>query len=213
MFKIIDGNEAHKRGFAKANWKLEHNAHHWVCSSPKFGSVEYAVVADKNDNPVYDRPIYREAPHVITVPWGRGGGGLGRILIGLILEERVHGGGKFWGVPRGFMNPGETPDQAARREAGEEAGASVVRSSILLGRLNPNPTFVGTDGPVVALEVDIERLGQIKPDRTEKIYKVQFFTLSEVYQHVLNGQFEGGSFNDGVSLAAIMKFISHYNLS
>lgn len=200
--QIIDGNEAHDRGFANGTWELTIVDKQWECKSPKYGSVKYAVVADGDGKPLYDRPIYHEAPHVITVPWGRDEGG--EIQIGLILEERPHGGGPFWGVPRGFRRPAETPEAAARREAGEEAGADVIIKSILGGYINPNPTFVGTNGPVVFLETNLARLGQIKSGRNEKIYKAEFLYPKTVLAMMRKGD----AMQDGVSLAALMLFFA-----
>lgn len=209
-FSLIDGNEAAKHGFEGGTWKLVIDGKHWKCVSQRFGSVEYSVVTDANGKPAWDRPVYREAPHIITVPWYKPM--LGQLEIGLIMEERVHGGGAFWGVPRGFLNPGEKPEDAARREAGEEAGARVVKSSHYLGPLNPNPTFVETTGPVVALEVDKNRLAKIAPDHKEKIYKVHFFSRQELYRGIADGLYQGGKFSDGVSLAAVMMFLARWEI-
>lgn len=185
----------------------------WECSSPKYGSVKYAVVADKNGKPLFDRPRYFEAPHVITVVWGADEDGVERI--GLVLEARPHAGVdadgndlKFWGVPRGFRNDGEDPLTAAKREAGEESGANVVLEAHDAGMLNPNPSFVGSSGPVVFLKVDLNRLDAIRPDRNEKIYKVRFFDVNEVLEMIIAGEYQGGQLSDGVSLAALMKFMA-----
>lgn len=209
-FSLIDGNTAAEHGFKRGTWVLEVDRNHWKCASPKFGSVEYAVTTDQKGNPAWDRPVYCEAPHIITVPWYKPM--FGPLEIGLIMEERIHGGGKFWGVPRGFLNPDEAPEAAARREAGEEAGARVVRSSHFLGPLNPNPTFVATTGPVIALEVDRARLSKIAPDRQEKIYKVAFFPRQKLNRAIISGEYQGGKFTDGVSLAAIAKFLAWHDV-
>jgi 8-oxo-dGTP pyrophosphatase MutT (NUDIX family) len=207
VFTIINGNQAAERGFESGTWKLSVDRLHWKCESVRFGSVEYAVVADQDGKPLYDRPIYREAPHVITVPWYSLGREMGP-AIGLILEERAHGGTAYWGVPRGFLKTGETPEAAALREAGEEAGVAVVKLAQLVGYINPNPTFISSKGPVVALEVDHVKLQEIRPKRNEKIYKVTFFPIVELLEKIQSGNFEGGCFEDGVSLAAIMLFLS-----
>jgi len=44
----------------------------------------------------------------------------------------IRDGSKSWGFPKGHIEPGESPDDAARREVGEETGLSslVVRGEI-----------------------------------------------------------------------------------
>lgn len=213
---VISGSDARLLGFEGGTWKLDvsRNGADWTCKSPKFGRVEYAVVSDKSGKPLFDRPRYFEAPHVITVVWGTTKDGDERI--GLVLEARPHAGVdadgndlKFWGVPRGFRNNGEDPLTAAKREAGEESSANVVLDAYDAGELNPNPTFVGSFGPVVFLRVDLDRLDAIRPDRNEKIYKVKFFAIHEIIKMIVAGEHEGGQLSDGVSLATLMKFIAY----
>jgi len=57
-------------------------------------------------------PLYR------TGEWG-GGAGYGVILI---RQYRYAAEGMIWEVPAGKLDPGETPEQCARRELEEEAG-------------------------------------------------------------------------------------------
>jgi 8-oxo-dGTP pyrophosphatase MutT (NUDIX family) len=47
----------------------------------------------------------------------------------LLLQEKSSGEG--WSLPAGAIEPGETPDQAVRREVLEETGFSVVPTRIL----------------------------------------------------------------------------------
>lgn len=192
--------------FARRTWGFSGGPHSWACSSP-YGEVAYAIVVDDDNVPLYDRPVYREAPHVVTVPFYEEAG---QTFVGLVLEARAHGGGDFWGVPRGFLKSGETPEQAALREAGQEAGVEVVLSAVLGGFINPNPTFVATKGPVVFLKVDRERLGQVRPGRGERIYRAKFFTTAQLYDMIVAGEYEGGQMSDGVSLAAIMMFLAYH---
>jgi ADP-ribose pyrophosphatase YjhB (NUDIX family) len=46
---------------------------------------------------------------------------LGRVLL---LQHRFRPGGG-WGIPGGFVNPGEQPDEALRRELREETGLEI----------------------------------------------------------------------------------------
>jgi 8-oxo-dGTP pyrophosphatase MutT (NUDIX family) len=67
---------------------------------------------------------------------------------GVVLNEQnevivVNQRGKFWSLPKGHIDPGETPLQAAEREIREESGASGLKYIQKLGRyerfkLGPN---------------------------------------------------------------------------
>lgn len=43
----------------------------------------------------------------------------------LVRRKAVHGGGS-WSTPGGHLNPGETPESCARREASEETGVELA---------------------------------------------------------------------------------------
>ncbi len=66
-------------------------------------------------------PIY---PQSAVIPWRRNDAG--RIEVALITSFS----GKRWVIPKGLIDPGETPHQSAAREAEEEAG--------LFGSVDPN---------------------------------------------------------------------------
>ena len=59
----------------------------------------------------------------------------GRVLL---LEHvfRPHGG---WGLPGGFLNKGEQPETALRRELREEVGIELDRVEMLFARTLPRP--------------------------------------------------------------------------
>jgi ADP-ribose pyrophosphatase YjhB (NUDIX family) len=67
---------------------------------------------------------------------------------GVVLNERnevivVNQRGKFWSLPKGHVDPGETPVQAAEREIREESGATGLKYVKELGtyerfKLGPN---------------------------------------------------------------------------
>lgn len=78
----------------------------------------------------------------------------------------VHPGGPFWRhrdqgawqIPKGLVEPGETPEAAARREVAEELGIEVVGPLIALGSVRQ------TGGKVVhafAVERDFDPAGLI----------------------------------------------------
>lgn len=212
---LISVQEALARGYrpsADKAWTLDVTGPDIELSSPRFGNVRTVVVTDEAGEPLWERPQYNEGPHIVAVAWGRKEG---TIYVGLVLETRPHaqhpareGDQVFWGVPRGFRKPGESAADAIKREVGDEAGGRVIISTHDVGWINPNPTFVGTYSPLVFVEVDIDRIDAVRPERHEKIYRAKYIGLDEL-MHAINGTFqEGGYFEDGVSLAAIMRFVS-----
>lgn len=86
----------------------------------------------------------RTTPHSAGVLLHRGAGDALEVLL-------VKPGGPFWQrkdvgawqIPKGMIEPGETPKDAARREAGEELGVS------LLGELEPLGVIRQAGGKIV----------------------------------------------------------------
>lgn len=68
------------------------------------------------------------------------------LFIGLVQESRPMLSGLAWNIPRGFINPGETHFDSAKRELGEEVGnLSWLELKELQGLpANPNSTFFDT---------------------------------------------------------------------
>lgn len=67
----------------------------------------------------------------------------------VVLGDIAHRG---WCIPSGHVEPGETPEAAVRREAGEEAGVTLGRVAYLgsfilthreTGQVRQAPTFIG----------------------------------------------------------------------
>ncbi|HEY0636357.1 MAG TPA: NUDIX hydrolase [Pseudonocardiaceae bacterium] len=56
----------------------------------------------------------------------------------LLVKRRVSEGTLSWQFPAGAIEAGETPGQAAVREAKEETGLTVAESKILGERVHPN---------------------------------------------------------------------------
>ena len=180
----------------------------------RFGRIEHAVVCTPNGAPIFDRPIVHEGPHVISPIWGFDE--KGEILFGLVKEARDTAAPAdgttslaFWGPPRGFRDHNETPEQAARREAGEEAGARVALSACYVGDHITNETCTGSWSPVVMLQVDLRRLFELQPDRGEKIYKASFFSLDEVAEMIRAGEHDGALTTSFVLVSALALFQIH----
>jgi 8-oxo-dGTP pyrophosphatase MutT (NUDIX family) len=72
----------------------------------------------------------------------------GGIFVGLVKEYRPLLGGEVWNVPRGFIDTGETHEEAAAREVVEEMGyestSDAGRIVKLAEGLNPNSTYFDT---------------------------------------------------------------------
>ncbi|NBD73785.1 NUDIX domain-containing protein [Patescibacteria group bacterium] len=173
----------------------------------RFGCIEHAVVCKPDGEAIFDRALVFEGPHVITVAWGFDPSS-GEPMLALVKEARdtvALPDGKtsvaFWGPPRGFRGHSETPQEAARREAGEEAGANVVLETQYLGDFYVNETCVASASPTVLLQLDLDRVGAIRADRGEKIYKAEFFPAYEIERMIAAGEHEGALTTSKVLLA------------
>lgn len=179
----------------------------------RFGAIEHRVMVDTHGNPLFDRAVVVEGPHIITVTWGfcpqTGVPRLG--LVNEVRDTAAPADGlstlSFWGPPRGFRDNGETPEVAARREAGEEAGVRAFLGTRYIGDIFVNETCVASCSPVVEVHVDLTQLGAITPDLRggEKIFKAAFFTEEEVKAMILAGTHEGALTTSGV-LATILLY-------
>lgn len=93
----------------------------------------------------------------------------GRLLIGVVAQNRPAAGGVVLELPRGFLDPGENHDEAALRETHEETGLDAVKSRLIkLGsERNPNSTFFNTskDGEGIsfyAIQVEPNELVKVE---------------------------------------------------
>lgn len=117
------------------------DAKHVVFNNPKFGKLSFG-----------QRPEG-------TIGWiwhETSGGGQGVVPysiindllhIGLIWEERPTIPGRLaWNIPRGFINPGETHFESAKRELKEEVGdlGKLELKELTRVPANPNSTFFDT---------------------------------------------------------------------
>ncbi|MCL5434910.1 MAG: NUDIX domain-containing protein [Patescibacteria group bacterium] len=184
----------------------------------RFGSVRSAVATNPDGSPAFDRPRYDEAPNINAVVWGRDKK-TGEIKIGIISQARPHADNvfedsdkpmAFESVPMGFMDKVVGKDQverlehageAATREAGEETGALAVKDISYPEYPNhyPNPTFVGTTSSVVFVEVDLDKVDEMKIDRTEQIFSAEYVPLSQVLK-------DGFSYPVGKACSVLFKY-------
>jgi ADP-ribose pyrophosphatase len=69
----------------------------------------------------------------------------------LIKSYRHPLGTEMWETPRGFIDPGETPAQAARRELAEETGLSCAPEDLVaLGQYAPEASTMAARGGIFA---------------------------------------------------------------
>lgn len=161
----------------------------------RFGRIEHAVMCKPNDEAIFDRALVFEGPHVIAVAWGYDADNEPRLALVKEARDTVappdgETSVAFWGPPRGFRSLNEHPVEAACREAGEEAGANVVISTRYLGDFYVNETCVASSSPIVLLQVDLTRIGEIRADRGEKIFKAEFFFPWEIERIIIAGEYD-----------------------
>ena len=195
----------------RAGWKLCVNGvvmpenTEWEIRSP-FGSVESAVVLDSKGVPVFDRPSYREAKNVNLVVWGRDASG---IKIAVLRQPRPHSDDPerdpgvenqavvFGQTPMGFAEKilGESLEDTAVRETAEETGARLVLhiEKPTYPWHNPNPTFVATWSNLLFVEVDLEKIEQLRFTRSEPIFSAEFISPKVLIGRIREGKDEKGA--------------------
>ncbi len=210
-------------------WSLSINGHpmtgEWNISS-RFGEVRQVVVIGADGKPIFDRPMYREAPHVVSVVYGYDQDKNCRV--GIIRQSRPHADDPrrpgddhppvvFGATPMGFRDKlinslnFETPQMAGTREVEEEAGATTVIkvSTPEYPWENPAPSFCGTWADMVFIEVDLRRIEALKADPTEPIHSAEYITLDELIERIACGvDSQGAMYRDSRSNSAWMSFIA-----
>ena len=102
----------------------------------------------------------------------------------LMIRRRQKEGELLWAFPGGGVEAGETPEQAAVREVGEEVGMTVAADRVLGERVHPKTgrAMVYTACTVVDGEPTVLD--------AEEIAEVAWVKHSEIADHVPYGLFE-----------------------
>lgn len=106
-----------------------------IVLTSKFGVLHYGLRPEG-----YDSWVFREnaGGGALTLPYTITDGG--KLYIALVKENRPNMGKEpVWCAIGGFVDVGETHDQAQAREAHEESGLNTNRAQLLPGvNINPN---------------------------------------------------------------------------
>jgi len=113
----------------------------------------------------------------------------GRVL--LVRQGRPAAGRELWEIPAGKLEPGEPPEQAARRELREETGL-IAETLVPLGVIYSTP---GYSNEVIHLFLAQGVAGE--PRAASEVSAVQFFSRKEIAELARAGE------GDGKTLAAL----------
>jgi len=167
--------------------------------NPAVSSLEKHIEAAKENAPGYvfvtdDEPgLFREFQHIYRPMEAAGGlvtNPAGDIL--LIFRRRK------WDLPKGKIDAGETPEQAALREISEETGLSHIQlgeklirtwhgyrqgtEKILKETHWYRVSFTGTELTVPQIEEDITDIQWIRPENVHKYIPYSYPNLKAVFQ-------------------------------
>jgi len=132
-------------------------------------------------------------------------------LIGIQLEPAV-GAGESGGVGE-ETRVLESPVAGAIRELGEETGLEATAIKRIWFPMYDehwaNPTFMSTTSHIVFVEVDLEKINEMKTDRNEPIFRAEYVPLEEVLEDIRLGKTERGYARMATSNSALLIFLSH----
>ena len=90
-------------------------------------------------------------------------------------------------IPGGLLDPGDTPEEAARRELLEETGYR-AKKWLKIGYVSPNPAIFNNRCHTFLAQT-MEKVSDPKPDQTEEI-EVALVPLSQIPELIRNGKID-----------------------
>lgn len=116
----------------------------------------------------------------------------------LLRQFRHAAGGEIWEIPAGRLEPGENPEQCARRELAEEAGIETVQLEPL-GEIFTTPGF--SDERIQLFLARGLTFGIPRREADEEIREVRAVPLQEAISMVIAGQIPDAKSALGILLA------------
>jgi len=176
-----------------------------MAETPSYRRIEERRVYQGERVEVYEDAVRFPDGHEGAHTWVRHRGSAARGVVviapdgdGRVLLVRMHRylfPDASWEFVRGSLDEGETPEQAARRELGEET-ALEAGTVAEIGVLRPDTGIWTTEVSVVVATVsDATR---IEPQHDEGIATAEFMPLATVWNLVADGEVK-----DGITLAAL----------
>ena len=120
----------------------------------------------------------------------------------LLHQYRYAAGGRVWEIPAGRLDPGETPEDCARRELMEEAGLAA-------GRLAPLTTILTTPG-FTDEKIHLFVARDLTPGEHRRETD-EFIETVSVRLHRAMDMIQAGELADSKSVAALL-FFSRFGL-
>jgi ADP-ribose pyrophosphatase len=150
------------------------------------------VIGPRGDRARYAR-WHPRFPGIVVVPVRDGRVGLMRIYRYCIQQPSLE-------VPRGLVEAGETPDQAAAREMREELGYE--------GKTCRHLGYIFADTGLISRHIDVfvceagERVSK-EHDDLESIAEIQWLSAEQLHESIARGELQCG-----ITLAAIMRAVA-----